>query len=180
MQPLFSWPHRPKQYLYLHVGTQEEGILPSRILVYPSFEISQTCNSLSWDRGHMQISSCTAELFQKWAVCFTTWERSMSQMQTHASKNPGTPLLAAGIHKSAKESNVSPSSCADNNVHKISFLQWFCWGQVITSLGPACEIAVVRKMWGGYKLISWITGKTSFRKLSVERCFQHISGMMSR
>lgn len=32
-------------------------------------------------------------------LCLTTWERSMSQMQTHASKNPGTPSQAAGIHR---------------------------------------------------------------------------------
>lgn len=104
MQSLFSCSQRPKD-TYTCSGHSERGasmwILPSCVLSYPNFEIiGQSCNSMSWERGRMQISFCAAELFQKWAVCLTTWERSVSQMQTHASKNPGTPLLAAGIQTS--------------------------------------------------------------------------------
>ena len=35
-------------------------------------------------------------------------------------------LLEFTDSKSAKESNVSPSSCADSKVTKIPFTQWFC------------------------------------------------------
>lgn len=167
-----------------HSGRVERlcGFCPTSPFPALIFEITgQFCNSMSWEKGHKQIFSCAAELFQEWAVCLPTWERSMRQMQTHASKNPGTPslLLAFTDPKSAKESNANPPNCADHNVNEISFTQWFCWGQVIPSLGPAGEIAMVRETWGGWELISWIAVKTTFRKLSVERCFQHISGMMS-
>lgn len=101
---LYSVAHKDLKDTYTCSGHAGKGasmwILPSCVLSYPNFEIGQSCNSMSWERGRMQISFCAAELFQKWAVCLTTWERSMSQMQTHASKNPGTPLLAAGIQTS--------------------------------------------------------------------------------
>lgn len=159
-------------------------LLSSCILSYPNFEvIGQSCTAMPREkpqanfllgcRTFPEMGNLLNHLREKheWARC----RHMPARTQEHHCR-----LLEFTDSKSAKESSVSPSSCADNNVNEIPFIQWFCWGQVITSLGPACEIAAVRKMWSGYKLISWIAGRTSFRKLSVERCFQHISSVMPR
>lgn len=128
----------------------------------PKFEmIGPFYNPMPQEKSQANLLHA-AEPFQNWPVCLTTWERSMSQMQPHASKNGGISLQTAEIHRlqiCQGKQLVHPAALT-TLLTKFPLYNGFAEVRWLPHYAAACEIALVRKMWDGCKLISWIARKT--------------------